>query len=201
MFKWSIFVLFLHVIAMNAAASERPELASAVFAGGCFWCMEPPFDKLDGVIATTSGYTGGDAEDAVYPLVSAGKTAHFEAIKVDYDPAKVDYATLLDVFWHNIDPFNDRGQFCDRGAQYRSAVFFKNDAEKKAALLSIKDLQKKYDFTRPFVTQVLPASDFYPAEDYHQDYYKKNPIRYRYYRTGCGRDRRLFDIWGAEKQS
>ena len=200
MFKWSVFVLFLPIIAINATASERPEQASAVFAGGCFWCMEPPFDKLDGVVATTSGYTGGAAEDAIYSLVSAGKTQHFEAIKVDYDPAKVDYATLLDVFWRNIDPFNDRGQFCDRGAQYRSAVFVKNDSEKQAAQLSVKNLREQYRFTRPFVTQILPATDFYPAEDYHQDYYKKNPIRYRYYRTGCGRDRRLFDIWGSPRE-
>ena len=193
-------MLFLPIIAINATASERPEQASAVFAGGCFWCMEPPFDKLDGVVATTSGYTGGAAEDAIYSLVSAGKTQHFEAIKVDYDPAKVDYATLLDVFWRNIDPFNDRGQFCDRGAQYRSAVFVKNDSEKQAAQLSVKNLREQYRFTRPFVTQILPATDFYPAEDYHQDYYKKNPIRYRYYRTGCGRDRRLFDIWGSPRE-
>ncbi len=170
------------------AASEN-----VLFAGGCFWCMEPPFDKLDGVISTVSGYSGGHTENPTYKSTSSGKTGHYEVIRVEYDPARVSYAQLLAVFWQNIDPFDARGQFCDKGPQYRAAIFFNNGAQKQAAIKSKQAIQGQAQ-NRPVVTEILSAKKFYPAEDYHQDYYRKNPLRYKYYRTGCGRDRRLGQI-------
>ena len=170
------------------AASEN-----VLFAGGCFWCMEPPFDKLDGVISTVSGYSGGHTENPTYKSTSSGKTGHYEVVRVEYDPARVSYAQLLAVFWQNIDPFDARGQFCDKGPQYRAAIFFNNGAQKQAAIKSKQAIQGQAQ-NRPVVTEILSAKKFYPAEDYHQDYYRKNPLRYKYYRTGCGRDRRLGQI-------
>ena len=170
----------------------------ATFAGGCFWCMEPPFDKLDGVISTVSGYTGGTEENPTYEQVSAGKTGHLEAIEVTYDPAKVSYAQLLDVFWKNIDPTQNNGQFVDIGPQYRTAIFYRNEEQRRLALESRNRLQESRKFGNPIATEIRPAMTFYSAEDYHQDYYIKNPIRYKYYRWGSGRDRFLEQSWGKK---
>jgi peptide-methionine (S)-S-oxide reductase len=182
----------------SAPAAAMPgTTAKATFAGGCFWCMEPPYDKLDGVIATTSGYTGGKKLNPTYQEVSAGGTGHAEAVQVEYDPKKVSYEKLLDVFWHNVDPTQNDGQFCDHGSQYRTAIFVHDDAQKAAAEASKAALEKSKPFKGDIVTEIVPASTFYPAEEYHQDYYMKNPVRYKFYRTGCGRDARLKELWGA----
>ena len=170
--------------------------ATAIFAGGCFWCMEGPFDKIDGVISTTSGYTGGTDPNPTYGHVSAGITGHAEAVQVVYDASRVDYATLLKTFWVNIDPLDSKGQFCDKGSQYRSGIFYGSEAEKELAEASKAEAAERLGKT--IVTEVTAASDFYPAEDYHQDYYINNPVRYKIYRTGCGRDRRLTQLWGDD---
>ncbi len=177
----------------NAVQSKNK---TAIFAGGCFWCMEPPFDKLDGVISTVSGYTGGHVVNPTYKQVSTDSTGHFEAVEITYDPAKVDYATLLNVFWHNVDPLTGDGQFCDKGDSYRTAIFYQNEEQRKLAEASIAELVQSTYFEMPIVTQVLPAKIFYPAEPNHQDYYQKNPVRYKYYRFACGRDKRLNELWG-----
>ena len=166
----------------------------AIFAGGCFWCMEGPFDKLDGVVSSTSGYSGGHTENPTYKSSSTGTTGHYEAVQIEYDSSKVSYQQLLDVYWKNIDPFDARGQFCDKGPQYRAAIFTMNDEEKELANKSKSTLQTKLKDRATIVTEVLPAKKFYAAEDYHQDYYKKNPVRYKYYRYGCGRDKRLEQV-------
>ncbi len=171
-------------------------LATATFAGGCFWCMEPPFDALDGVVSTTSGYTGGHAKNPTYEEVSAGGTGHAEAVRLVYDPRKIGYAELLDVFWHNIDPLDRGGQFCDKGSQYRSAVFYHDETQRRLAEASKRELGASKRFDRPIVTEIVPAAEFYLAEEYHQDYYRKHPIRYRFYRYTCGRDQRLAALWG-----
>ena len=181
------------MFALLAPAFGHP--ATAIFAGGCFWCMEAPFDVLDGVSATTSGYTGGHTENPTYEQVSYTDTGHREAVEVRYDPASVSYAELLEVFWRNIDPFDDSGQFCDKGDSYRSAVFYANAEERQLAEAS--KAAHEAHFGRGVVTNLLPATRFYPAEDYHQNYYTVNPLRYKYYRFGCGRDPRLESIWGA----
>jgi peptide-methionine (S)-S-oxide reductase len=172
-----------------------PGDAVAVFAGGCFWCMEGPFDAIDGVLSTTSGYTGGHVPDPTYEQVSGGDTGHVEALQIVYDPKRVTYDALLDVFWHNVDPFDGGGQFCDRGSQYRSVVFVRDAKERKEAEASKRGLADR--FGKPIATGIVDASPFYAAEEYHQDYYRKNPLRYRYYRNGCGRDDRLAKVWGA----
>jgi peptide-methionine (S)-S-oxide reductase len=169
-------------------------LATATFAGGCFWCMEPPFDALDGVVSTTSGYTGGRTKDPTYEQVSAGGTGHAEAVQVVYDPRKIGYAELLEVFWRNVDPFAKDRQFCDEGSQYRSAIFVDGEEQQRLAERSKAAVEKRLG--RPVVTEVARAGTFYPAEEYHQDYYLKNPIRYKFYRWNCGRDRRLAEVWG-----
>lgn len=186
----------------SAADAPAPaaQSARAVFAGGCFWCMEPPFDVVPGVIATVSGYTGGMRENPSYEQVSDGGTGHFEAIEVTYDPARVSYAQLLDVFWRNVDPLDDGGQFCDRGSQYGTAIFYANEDEKAAALKSREEAAEKLVIKGTIVTPLLPAKEFYPAEEYHQDYYQKNPLRYKYYRYACERDQRLKEVWGEAKQ-
>jgi methionine-S-sulfoxide reductase len=170
-------------------------LEKATFAGGCFWCMEPPFDKLDGVISTTSGYTGGKENMPTYEQVSSGKTGHLEAIEIIYDPERVSYDKLLEIFWTNIDPTQTNGQFADIGKQYRTAIFFHDENQQKLAVASKENLDKSGKFEKPVVTEILPADEFYPAEDYHQDYYLKNPIRYKYYRFGSGRDQFLNKTW------
>ena len=181
----------------NPAASSG--LAKATFAGGCFWCMVPPFAKLPGVISVTSGYTGGQKVNPTYEEVSAGGTGHAEAVEIVYDPTKISYSQLLDVFWHNIDPLDATGQFCDKGNQYRSAIFTHNDEQKRLAEASKQALEQSGRFKQPLVTAIVPASTFYPAEDHHQDYYQKNPVRYKFYRYSCGRDKRLEELWGASK--
>ncbi|BFR49113.1 peptide-methionine (S)-S-oxide reductase MsrA [Nitratidesulfovibrio sp. HK-II] len=183
--------------AQTDAATPQAATATAVFAGGCFWCMEKPFDQLNGVLETTSGYTGGAVDSPTYKQVSSGLTGHAEALRVTYDPAKVSYETLLDVFWRNVDPLDAGGQFCDRGSQYRSAIFVVDAAQREAAEASKKAIEARLG--KPVATGIEDASTFWPAEDYHQDYYRKNPIRYAYYRNGCGRDKRLEQVWGAGK--
>ena len=187
--KLILAVLLYSIHATTFAANE-----SVIFAGGCFWCMEPPFDKLDGVISTISGYSGGHTENPTYKSTSKGDTGHYEVLKIEYDPAKLSYETLLDVFWKNIDPFDAKGQFCDKGSQYRAAIFVNNEEQKKQALASKQTLQNKLGGKAQVVTEILPAKKFYAAEDYHQDYYLKNPLRYKYYRYGCGRDKRLKQV-------
>jgi peptide-methionine (S)-S-oxide reductase len=185
----------------TAAPPAKPpatKLAKATFAGGCFWCMEGPFDKLDGVISTTSGYIGGSKVNPSYAEISAGNTGHTEAVEIVYDPNKVSYEKLLYVFWRNIDPTTPNRQFCDSGSQYRSGIFFHDVAQKAAAESSKLALEKKKPFSGAIVTEITMATTFYSAEDYHQDYYQKNPVRYAYYRTGCGRDKRLKALWGSE---
>jgi peptide-methionine (S)-S-oxide reductase len=176
--------------------AARAEDAVATFAGGCFWCMEPPFETLPGVVSVTSGYTGGAQPSPSYEEVSAGGTGHAEAVEILYDPSKVSYEKLLDVFWRNIDPTVADRQFCDVGSQYRSAIFVHGEAERKAAEASLAAVAKKLG--APVKTQIAEAGPFYEAEAYHQDYYKRNPLRYRYYRHGCGRDRRLEELWGED---
>jgi peptide-methionine (S)-S-oxide reductase len=176
--------------------AAAPQTAKATFAGGCFWCMEPPYDKLDGVLATISGYIGGKTKNPTYEEVSSGRTGHAEAVQVTYDPSKITYSNLLEVFWRNIDPLTANAQFCDHGSQYRSAIFYHDETQKRLAEESKKALSRQ--FREPIVTEIVPASAFYPAEDYHQDYYTKNPLRYKLYRYGCGRDQRLEELWGKD---
>lgn len=175
-------------------AASAQQLEKAVFAGGCFWCVESDFDKVPGVVSTVSGYTGGKTADPTYRQVTAGGTGHYEAVEITYDPAKVGYEALLTAFWHSVDPTDDGGQFCDRGQSYETAVFVANEKERRLAEASKAAAQKQLD--RPIVTPILPAAAFHSAEDYHQDYYKKNPLRYRYYRFSCGRNSRVRDVWG-----
>jgi peptide-methionine (S)-S-oxide reductase len=175
-------------------------LAKATFAGGCFWCMQPAFDKVKGVVSTTAGYTGGHTPQPTYEQVSAGGTGHVEAVQVVYDPALVSYANLLEVFWHNVDPIDAAGQFCDKGSQYRSIIFYYNDEQKRLAEASKAALERSSRFSQPVVTEIRAAAEFYPAEDYHQDYYRKNPLRYKFYRFACGRDARLQTLWGSSKE-
>lgn len=184
------------MLCMSAGGAMAAEYKSAVFAGGCFWCLEGPFDALPGVIKTESGYTGGSIKNPTYEQVSSGTSGHVEAMRVVYDPGKVTYDELLAVFWRNIDPTDDGGQFCDRGPQYRSAVFVADAQEEAAALRQKSRLEKS--MSMKIATEILPLKEFYVAEAYHQDYYQKNPLRYHYYRSACGRDRRLKQIWGAE---
>ena len=187
-------------VALAATAAEpvakAQATATAVFAGGCFWCMEPTFDKLPGVVATTSGYTGGQKINPTYQEVSAGDTGHIEAVQITYEPKQVSYERLLEVFWRNVDSLDKGGQFCDRGNTYTSAIFYQNEEQKRLAEQSKAAIEKKLG--KPVVTAIRPAATFYAAEDYHQDYYKKNPLRYKYYRYSCGRDQRLEELWGRK---
>ena len=178
----------------EAPASESGERAVAVFAGGCFWCTESDFDKVPGVLSTTSGYIGGRVENPTYEQVSGGGTGHIEAVQVVYDPRRVSYPALVDHFFRTIDPLDGSGQFCDRGSQYRSAIFVADEQQRRIAEETRMKLAQA--LPKPIATDILPAARFYPAEDYHQDYYKKNPVRYRFYRLNCGRDSRLKKVWG-----
>jgi len=198
---WFLAVLAVLGVPWRAPAQQPPPVsgtdsAKATFAGGCFWCMEPPFDKLPGVISTTSGYTGGQKKNPTYQEVSAGSTGHAEVVQVVYDPKQVSYAKLLDVFWHNVDPTQVDGQFCDHGSQYRTAIFYHDEEQKRLAEAAKASLQQQKPFQGDIVTEIVPAEEFYAAEEYHQDYATKNPIRYKFYRTGCGRDQRLKQLWG-----
>jgi peptide-methionine (S)-S-oxide reductase len=176
--------------------SSAEGLARATFAGGCFWCMEHPYDELEGVKSTTSGYTGGHLKNPTYREVSSGGTGHTEAVEVVYDPKKISYEKLLKVFWRNVDPLTPNRQFCDSGSQYRTGIFYHNEEQRRLAEESKKALEESGRFSQPIVTEITAASKFYAAEDYHQDYYEKNPIQYAIYRYSCGRDRRLKELWG-----
>ena len=174
--------------------ASAQQLEKAIFAGGCFWCVESDFDKVPGVVATISGYTGGKTGNPTYKQVSAGGTGHYEAVEITYDPAKVSYEALLTAFWHSVDPTDGGGQFCDRGESYQTAVFVANEKQRGSAEASRNAVQKK--LKKPIVSPILAATPFYAAEDYHQNYYEKNPIRYRSYRWGCGRDKKVEEVWG-----
>ena len=182
-------------VAPESVASPAPALAT--FAGGCFWCVEEAFEPLDGVVSVTSGYIGGHVKDPSYDAVSDGGTGHFEAVQIVFDPERISYEKLLDVLWHNVDPTDGTGQFCDKGPQYRSAIFVHDDDQRRAAETSRETLVHSASLPGKIATGILPATTFYPAEKYHQDYAAKNPIRYRFYRTSCGRDQRLHEVWGA----
>jgi peptide-methionine (S)-S-oxide reductase len=182
------------IITTGAGAVLRDGLQRATFAGGCFWCMEHPFDELKGVVSTTVGYTGGHVKNPTYEQVSAGRTGHAESVDVIYDPKKISYKKLLDIYWHNVDPLTKDRQFCDQGHQYRTAIFYHNAKQRHLAERSQQRLQHR--FKQPIVTEIVPAGPFYDAEEYHQDYYKKNPWRYKFYRYTCGRDQRLQALWG-----
>jgi len=189
-------ILIVLLVAATGSAGHAAEQAKAVFAGGCFWCMEEVFEKVEGVVSVTSGYVGGQKTNPTYEEVSAGGTGHAESVEVVYDPAKVSYQKLLDHFWKNVDPLTPNAQFCDHGTQYRAAIFYGNDEEKRQAEASRQAVEQSKRFTEPIVTQIVSAAKFYPAEDYHQDFYKKNPIRYKFYKHNCGRAQRLEMLWG-----
>jgi peptide-methionine (S)-S-oxide reductase len=193
---WGVGLILLLITGQPAQASPAAtggSLATATFAGGCFWCMEAPFDALPGVISTTAGYIGGHHPHPTYQAVSAGSTGHVEAVQITYEPTALSYERLLDVFWHNVDPLDAQGQFCDQGSQYRSAIFYHDATQQTLAERSKASLSVQWDV--PIQTDIQPATVFYPAEDYHQNYYQTHPIRYRIYRAGCGRDQRLSDLW------
>jgi methionine-S-sulfoxide reductase len=206
---YSVIINFI-IIGCNMGKSDKTtdkkqqvyhaNLQTAIFAGGCFWCMEPPYDDLPGIISTVVGYTGGEVENPSYEEVTTGTTGHAEAVKIEFDSTKISYFELLRVFWRNIDPTNPFGQFADRGSQYRTAIFYLDDNQKQAALQSKKVLEDSGKFKDPIVTQIIQAEVFYPAEDYHQEYYKKNPFHYNSYKVGSGRAGYLKKTWGDEKK-
>lgn len=186
--------MLLAVVMGSAGHAAQP--AKAYFAGGCFWCMEEAFEAVEGVLSVTSGYMGGQKANPTYEEVSSGNTGHAESVEVVYDPAKVGYQTLLDHFWKNVDPLTPNAQFCDHGSQYRTVIFYGNEEEKRLAEASKQALVQSKRFAQPIVTEIVMATKFYPAEDYHQDFYKKNPMRYKFYKTTCGRALRLEQLWG-----
>jgi peptide methionine sulfoxide reductase msrA/msrB len=195
-----ILFIFVQFIVPPARLPAKTEKETATFAGGCFWCMEKPFEEVDGVIEVISGYTGGQKANPTYEEVSGGGTTHQEAVQITYDPSKVDYETLLDIFWRQIDPTDPGGQFVDRGFQYGTAIFYHNEAQKSLAEKSRDDLSASGIFDKPIVTRIVKATPFYKAEEYHQDYYKKNPVRYKFYRYRSGRDQFLEKTWETAKQ-
>jgi len=199
--KTQIVIALAAGLGVAAVASARPtgERATAIFAGGCFWCEETAFEGVPGVLSVVSGYAGGQKKNPTYEEVSAGETGHAEVVEVTYDPSKITYEQLLEIFWRNVDPFQKDAQFCDRGSQYRSAIFYRGDAQRKAAEESKRKLEEQPRFKGKIVTEIAPAGRFYGAEDYHQDFWKKSPARYNSYRQGCGRDARLREIWGEPK--
>lgn len=199
-FLWSLTAAAVAALFLAPAAAQNndDDLKEAIFAGGCFWCVEADFDKVPGVVETISGYTGGHVEDPSYEQVSSGGTGHYEAVKIVYDPDKVSYEDLLYSFWRSVDPTDAGGQFCDRGNSYRTAIFAVNDRQMKLAKESKTELQKSNVLEAEIVTPVMEASPFYKAEKYHQNYYKKNPVQYNYYRWRCGRDDRLKELWGDQ---
>ncbi len=180
----------------SGRTDEAGAPAKAYFAGGCFWCMEEAFEKVQGVTEVLSGYMGGTVKNPTYEEVSSGKTGHAESVEVHYDPSKVSYSQLLEAFWRNVDPLTDNAQFCDHGAQYRAVIFYSDDGQKKAAQESKRAIEESKRFKEPIVTQITAATEFYPAEEYHQDFYKKNPVRYKFYKYSCGRAQRLETLWG-----
>lgn len=192
-FVRGLLLFLIHPILLMSAQPNSETHSTAIFALGCFWCGQAAFDELKGVISTTVGYTGGHIENPTYEQVSHEDTGHYESVKVVFDPAIISYKELLDVFWHNVDPFDKEGQFCDRGPSYGAAIFYTNESQKAEALASKREMEKM--LKQAIVTQIIPASTFYDAEDYHQEYHQKNPIRYKFYRFSCGRDARLKAIW------
>ncbi|HWU67462.1 MAG TPA: peptide-methionine (S)-S-oxide reductase MsrA [Stenotrophobium sp.] len=193
----SLILMFSASIASAApATAAAAHTAVATFAGGCFWCMQSDFEELPGVISVTAGYTGGKEQHPTYEQVSDHQTGHFESVELTYDTRKLSYDQVLDYFWHHVDPTDGGGQFCDRGPQYRTAIFYHDEAQHQAAIASRDRIDKSGKLAAPIVTLILPATTFWPAEDYHQDYYKKNPLRYAYYRHSCGRDARVHQVWG-----
>jgi peptide-methionine (S)-S-oxide reductase len=198
--RWLLALLMLcGPAAVLSQAAAPPSTAVATFAGGCFWCVEADFDKVPGVIRTTSGYTGGTVANPSYQQVSAGRTGHAEVVRIEFDPSRVSYERLLQLYWRSIDPTTPDRQFCDVGTPYRTAIFVHGQAQAQAARASLAELQRTQPFREPVVTTIEPAGPFYEAEAYHQDYHLKNPLRYRYYRSSCGRDARLQQLWGAAK--
>lgn len=191
-------VLAIMLALGSVTASQAADEAIAIFAGGCFWCVESDFDRVPGVLRTTSGYTGGEVADPNYKQVTAGGTGHREAVEIAYDPAKVSYETLLDVFWHSVDPTDGGGQFCDRGHSYSTAIYATSEEQLKQANASKQTIDASGVLPKPIVTEIVAAGPFYPAEDYHQDFYTRNPVRYKVYRYGCGRDARLEELWGED---
>jgi len=192
-------LMVLPLMLAQASASSMSRTEKAVFAGGCFWCMTPPFEKLSGVLEVLAGYAGGNGPNPTYE--DYAEKGYIEAVQITYDPSKINYSDLLDVFWRQIDPTDPGGQFCDRGPQYRSAVFYESDEQKRLAERSVEALEKSGRYKKPIVTELIKATAFYKAEDYHQDYHKKNPIRYKFYRYNCGRDQYLKKIWGKENDA
>lgn len=196
--RWFLRTLFaLSILAMAAPmAAEAADLKTATFAGGCFWCMQPPFDRAQGVVSTRVGYTGGHTPNPTYEAVSTGTTGHLEAVEVVFDPKRISYERLLEIFWHNIDPVQGDGQFADRGPQYHTAIFYHDEAQRQAAEASKARLAASGKFDRPIATKILPAAPFYPAEDYHQHFSEKNPVHYERYKQGSGRAGFLLRTWG-----
>ena len=182
----------------RALAASDDELATATFAGGCFWCVESDFDTVPGVVETISGYTGGTTANPTYKQVGEGDTGHREAVQIRYDPKQVSYERLLEIFWRSVDPTDGGGQFCDRGESYQTAIFVDNEEEQRLAEAAKAAIDQSMVLDAPVVTPIEPAGEFYPAEDYHQDYYTKNPFRYRFYRFSCGRDSRVQQVWGKQ---
>ncbi len=200
--RLTITMLLAWIFSNHALADTitEPKLESVVLGGGCFWCIEADYEKLDGVVDVVSGYAGGHIKNPTYKQVSAGGSGHIEVVKVTYDAHKINYSQILDYFWRHVDPTRDDGQFCDRGLQYRPAIFYQDETQKKLALASTKQIEQSKPFAEPLKVELIQASTFYPAEDYHQDYYKKNPIRYNFYRFNCGRDARIEQLWGESKK-
>jgi len=191
-------IFLIGAVLLTSLPLHAQPTQTALFAGGCFWCIESDFDKVPGVISTTSGYSGGHQKNPTYEEVSAGKTGHAEVVQIVYDPGKVSYAQLLEHFWRSIDPTTADGQFCDHGSQYHSAIFYLNEEQKHLAQTSKAALEKNKPFKEPIVTPITIATTFYPAEEYHQDFHSRNPVRYNYYRWNCGRDQRLEKLWGVK---
>jgi peptide-methionine (S)-S-oxide reductase len=193
-----VVILFIGLWTVQPTSQAAADVihGKAYFAGGCFWCMEEAFEKVEGVLSATSGYMGGTVANPSYEEVSAGRTGHAESVEVIYDPSKVSYQKLLDAFWRNVDPITPNAQFCDHGSQYRAAIFYQTDEEKRASDIFKQAIEQSKRFKEAIVTQIVPAAQFYPAEEYHQDFYKKNPVRYKFYKYNCGRAQRLEELWG-----
>ena len=200
--RLTITMLLAWIFSYHALADTitEPKLESVVLGGGCFWCIEADYEKLDGVVDVISGYAGGHIKNPNYTQVSAGDSGHIEVVKVTYDAHKINYSQILDYFWRHVDPTRDDGQFCDRGPQYRPAIFYQDEVQKKLALASTKHIEQTKPFEQPLKVELIQLDTFYPAEDYHQDYYTKNPIRYNFYRYNCGRDARVEQLWGASNK-
>lgn len=190
--------LFLFVLQSPVVAEpvSEPGVETAILAGGCFWCIEADYEKLDGVLGVVSGYAGGEMKNPTYKQVSSGNSGHIEVVEVSFDASRISYAEILDYFWRHIDPTRDDGQFCDRGPQYRPAIFYSGETQHREAQASEKRIAASKPFPEPLKVELIAATEFYPAEDYHQDYYKKNPVRYKFYRYNCGRDARVETLWG-----